>query len=388
MPRGWRIGRIGGVEIRMDPSLLIVGGFLTAQFWTELSHRARIFGTSQSAAVAYSIVAALFFIGSILAHELAHAGMCKLRKIPVAGITLWMFGGATHAKIESRGPADEFLVTVVGPGTSLLLGAAFLGAWRIVGNHPADPVSLLAFSLGWTNVAVGVFNLLPGFPMDGGRLLRSLMWRVTGSLATATRVAARVGQVVAGILIAVGVLAFTASKAPEALWLALIGWMLFRGAGMAAADSERRQRLESAAVQDLMSPPPPTVPASLSVEEAIHRYLVGHEGEAFPVVEGDHVIGFVSLGTVRGAPLDRPVRDAMAGLGATVQSEPGERLDALAERLGDWALSQRTILVMDRGTLVGVIEPEDVERFVRRARRTRSGSTLRDDAPPARPDTH
>jgi CBS domain-containing protein len=162
--------------------------------------------------------------------------------------------------------------------------------------------------------------------------------------------------------------------------------MLFRAASSALAEGERRKVLEGATASDVMSPPPPTVDAELAIEDALHRYLVGHEGEAFPVVRGLDVVGFVSLSTIRGAGLDRPVREAMVGTGGTVQARPTDPLDHIADQLGEAAT--RTVLVMDDGRLVGVIEPEDLARFVRRkgglaSRHTASAGA--DGAPP-RPD--
>ncbi len=379
MTGGWRIGRIGGVEIRMDPSLVFVAGILVFEFWSEVSFRARVTGESQGLAIAAAVGGAVLFFASILAHELAHAGMSKLRRIPVAGITLWMFGGATHARIESRGPADEFLVTVVGPGTSLVLGVVFLAGWKAAGGHDGGSLVYMLGRIGEANILLGIFNLLPGFPLDGGRLLRSTLWRATGSLSRATRIAARVGQVIAGLLIASAVLVFVQRQDFLALWPALIGSILFRGASAAAADSDRRRLLESATVGQVMSPPPPTVPGSLPVEEVLHRYLMGHEGEAFPVVEEGRVVGFVSLATVRGAGPDRPVREAMAGTAGTVQANPGERLAAVTERLGD--APSGTVLVVDRGALVGVVEPEDLDRFLRGGAVSRGETAI-----PPRPD--
>jgi Zn-dependent protease/predicted transcriptional regulator len=361
---GWRVGRIAGIEIRLDPSVLLIAGLLAFEFWAEVSRRARDFGTSQSVAVVAAILGAALLIGTILAHELAHASACKARGIPVSGITLWMLGGATHAQLESRGPFDEFLVTVVGPGTSLALGAAFLAASNATGGA-GDSLTYMLYRLGEWNILLGVFNLLPGFPLDGGRLLRSILWRVTRSLNKATRLAARVGQGLAILFLAVGILGFARTQGIDALWLAFIGWFLYRTAAAALADSQRRGRLESITVRQVMSPPPPTVPADLPVEEALHRYLMGHEGEAFPVVEDGRVVGFVSLATVRGVPLHRPVREAMVGTDGTVQAAPDERLDVVTERLG--ANTGGTVLVVDQGRLVGVVEPEDVTRFFKRA---------------------
>src|SRR6266540_908056 len=359
MQRGWRIGRIGGVEIRIDPSLAIIAALIAFNLWATFSDRSQYPETSPAAAGGVALLTTLLFFGSILAHELAHAGMSKVRRIPVVGITLYMFGGATQASIESRGPADEFLVTVVGPGTSLALGALFLLAWSGVRDGGGHPIVSMFLDLGRANLLLGVCNLLPGFPLDGGRLLRSVVWRVTGSMARATRVAARSGQGMAAVVIGVGVFFFVRDQNPLALWPALIGWFLFRAASSALAEGDRRRRLESVTARQVMSPPPPTVPA----EEALHRYLTGHEGEAFPVVDGDRVVGFVSLGTIRGVALDRPVREAMVGTRGTVEAGPGEPLDLVADRLG--TAESRTVLVVEDGALVGVIEPEDVARFLR-----------------------
>jgi Zn-dependent protease/predicted transcriptional regulator len=384
MQRGWRIGRIGGVEIRVDPSLAIVAALIAFNLWASFSDRSQYPETSSLVAGGVALLTTLLFFGSILAHELAHAGMSKVRRIPVVGITLYMFGGATQASIESRGPADEFLVTVVGPGTSLALGALFLLAWSGVRDGGGHPIVSMFLDLGRANLLLGVFNLLPGFPLDGGRLLRSVVWRVTGSLARATRVAARSGQGMAAVIIGVGVFFFVRDQNPLALWPALIGWFLFRAASSALAEGDRRRRLESATARQVMSPPPPTVPAELPVEEALHRYLTGHEGEAFPVVDSDRVVGFVSLGTIRGVPLDRPVREAMVGTRGTVEAGPSERLDLVADRLG--TAESRTVLVVEDGTLVGVIEPEDVARFLRGAGGGSGDRGASDPPLPPRPD--
>lgn len=387
MPRGWRVGRIGGVQIFVDPSLLIIAALVVFDRWAVLSDGGRSVGISPVAAAALALLTAVLFFGSILAHELAHAGVARLRRIPVSGITLFMFGGATHAQIESRGPADEFLVTVVGPATSLALGGIFMAiSSALRGSLGTIGLAFVFDDMGRINLLLGVFNLLPGFPLDGGRLLRSALWRATKSLAKATRIAARVGQGIAALVIAWGVYLFTQSSNAFALWPAFIGLMLFRAASSALAEGDRRKLLEGATASDVMSPPPPTVDAELAVEEALHRYLVGHEGEAFPVVQGNDVVGFVSLSTIRGTGLDRPVRDAMVGTGGTVQARPTDPLDHIADQLGEAAT--RTVLVMDDGRLVGVIEPEDLARFLRRggAPTFRRAAPAEADGAPPRPD--
>ena len=391
MPRGWKVGRIGGVQIFLDPSLTIIAALIVFDRWNVLSSDGRAFGISSPTAAALALFTAVLFFGSILAHELAHAGMSRLRRIPVSGITLFMFGGATHAQIESRGPLDEFLVTVVGPGTSLALGGIFMAlSSALRGSLGTLGLAFVFDDMGRINLLLGVFNLLPGFPLDGGRLLRSALWRATKSLATATRIAARVGQGIAVLIIAWGVYLFTRSSNAFALWPAFIGLMLLRSASASLAEGDRRKQLEGATASDVMAPPPPTVDAELPVEEALHRYLVGHEGEAFPVIQGTDVVGFVSLSTIRGTGLDRPVREAMVGTGGTVQVGPADPLEHVADRLGEAATG--TVLVMDGGRLVGVIEPEDLARFLRRrsaqgARTSDTAGDPRGDGAPPRPDT-
>jgi Zn-dependent protease/CBS domain-containing protein len=380
MPRGWRVGRIGGVEIRVDPSLLILAALIVMWLRSLFQDPSQFRPTSGAAATGLAVLAVALFFGCILAHELAHAGVSRLRRIPVEGITLFMFGGATQARIESRGPGDEFLVTAAGPATSLALGWLFLLIWSALRPAPGDPLVWIIEQLGRANLGLGIFNLAPGFPLDGGRLLRSILWRVTGSLARATRIAGRVGQVIAALIVALGVIMLVSTRDLFGIWIALIGSMLFRSATYALAESDRRTLLESATAGEVMAPPPPTVPAEIPIEEALHRFLVGHEGEAFPVVDGSRVVGFVSLGTIKGAPLDSPVREAMIGTRGTVVAGPGERLDQVTDRLGE--SESRTVLVMDDGTLVGVIEPEDVTRFLQRGGSARPAAVQ----PPPRPD--
>jgi Zn-dependent protease/predicted transcriptional regulator len=361
---GWRIGRIGGVEIRVDPSWGIIAVLFTFSFWTAYSDRFRFPTLGGGAAGAFAILTSLLFFGSVLAHELAHAGMSKVRDIPVSGITLFLFGGATHAKVDAKGPADEFLITVVGPLTSGLLGLVFLVLHRLSPETFSHPFSFMFRYLAFINISLAAFNLLPGFPLDGGRLLRSGLWRAMG-LPRATQVAARVGQAV-GLLIAASglVIAVRGGDLTALLWLGFIGWFLFRAASASLAETERIRLLRSTTAGDIMSPPPPTIPADLQVAIALERYLDGHDGEAFPVVEDGHVVGFVSPRTARDIPLNREVRDAMVQGQGVIEARPSETMHAVTERLG--AQRGQTVLVVDQGRLVGVIEREDLARFLRR----------------------
>jgi Zn-dependent protease/predicted transcriptional regulator len=375
---GWRVGRIGGVEIRVDPSWSIIAVLLTFNFWVFYSDRSKFPDLGSGAAGALAVLTAALFFGSVLGHELAHAGMSKLRGIPVSGITLFLFGGATHAKVDAKGPADEFLITVVGPLTSAALGVVFLLVHSLGPETLTHPFSSMFGYLAFVNLILAAFNLLPGFPLDGGRLLRSGLWRAMG-LQRATYLAARVGQAVGLLIIAAGDgLALQQEDAIALLWPAFIGWFLFRAASASLVEDDRQRLLQSTTAREVMSEPPPSIPADLQIAVARERYLDGHDGEAFPVMEEGHVVGFVSPRTAREIPLDRQVRDAMVQGRGVIEAGPEESMSAVTRRLGEQ--QSDTVLVLDDGRLVGVIEREDLSRFLRR----RVGLPPRPDTQPSR----
>jgi Zn-dependent protease/predicted transcriptional regulator len=363
--RGWRLGRIGGIAIQADPSVLVIGFLVTFNIYSVLSDRLRFPALGGSAAVGLSLLTAVLFIASILAHELAHAVVSKARGIPVRGITLYMLGGATQQAREPDGPLDEFLVTVVGPLSTAALGGLFLLLHHLQSPSFDNPVRLTIGYLAYVNLLIAVFNLLPGFPLDGGRLVLAGVWRLTGDRNRALRAAARVGQAVAILIIAAGfALAVNSGDLLFGLWPAFIGWFLLRAASATLVESQRQKVVDSARVRDVMSAPPPTIDPELSVAVALNTVLDGHEGEAFPVMDRGHVIGFVSPRLARTAPRDGIVREAMVGTENVIEAAPDDRLTSILERMRD--LRTQTVLVMDDARLVGVIEREDLTRFFRR----------------------
>lgn len=399
MTGGWRIGTIGGVEVRVDASWSVIAVLVTITYWTAFSDSGRFPELTSGAAAGLAVATALLFFSSVLAHELAHAFVSKARRIPVKGITLFLFGGATHAEVDAKGPADEFLITAAGPATSLLLGALFLLGHSAGRSSLPRPVWLGVFGfMAEINFLLGLFNLLPGFPLDGGRLLRSGLWRATGSLERATLVAARVGQAIALAIIGLGFyLGLRDNNLLAGLWPAFIGWFLFRAAGATLGQTMQRQVLGAATAGDVMSSPPPAIPADMALGPAIDRYLRGHEGEAFPVMRDGQLVGFVSLRTAREVSPELPVAEAAVRTDTVAVASPEDRMDRVADRLGEQRA--RTVLVLEEGQLVGVIEPEDVSRFFqaragppgprRRARRRRADHADRSGGlppAPARPD--
>ncbi len=363
--RSWKIATVGGIAIRVDASWAFIALFITYSFWYRFDTQAPYQHLGRGAMLGLAVFAAALFFGSVLAHELAHAGTARARGIPVSGITLWLFGGATSARIEDKGPLDEFLVTAAGPATSFALAALFWGLSK-KGSVISPSVAGALGDLGFINFVLGVFNLVPGFPLDGGRLLRSVVWRITGNLDRATGVAGWTGSVVAVGLIATGLLQAARQDFGGGLWFAFIGWFLLQAAQASLRQRRVRRVLAAGTAAEAMSSPPQAIPAGMALSEALFTYLSGHEDESFPVVEDGRVVGMLSFASARRIgrrdPM-RPARDAAIPLGDATAVDWTDRLDRVAEVVG----GGESVIVLRGGELVGAITPSDLGRWLRTA---------------------
>jgi Zn-dependent protease len=225
--------RIGGVDVRVDASWFVIVALVVWTFWSRFDA-----GRATLDALAMALVAAFLFFASVLAHEIAHALEARHRGIEVRSITLYLFGGTTEMASEVRRPGDEFAVTAVGPWTSIVLGCAFGLVAFAADRTAASAVGEVAALLAWVNLVLAFFNLLPGAPLDGGRMLDSIVWRVTGDHARARRVSTGAGRLlgIALVLMGIGGALFVGDAVVEGLWLALIGAFL-----VVAATAERQR---------------------------------------------------------------------------------------------------------------------------------------------------
>jgi Zn-dependent protease/CBS domain-containing protein len=325
---------------------------------------------SGGGAVVLGIGATVLFFGSVLVHELAHALVAQARGIRVQDITLFLFGGATRAKVESRGPGAEFVIALVGPATSGLLA----GLFGIVAGLGRELLSApLAGTLGylaWTNLLLAGFNLVPGFPLDGGRLLRSAIWKATGSLARATRVASVAGQGVGWLLVAAGVAWLLAGDLAGGIWFAFIGWFLVQAARSSYQDLQLQQLLGGVEAEDVMAADLVRIPPELSLQDAVDDYFVRYDHGAFPVEEQGRTIGLLTLRGVRRVPREQwpthRVRDHMVPLSDQVVVAPDARLDGVVGKLQDGETGR--VVVAQDGEVVGIITPSDLTRWLRRWR--------------------
>jgi Zn-dependent protease len=360
--RGFKIATIRGVPVNVDSSWIWIAVLAVYTLWSRFD--ARFPELSMGGALAFGALCAFLFFGSVFLHEGAHAVTARLAGIEVRGITLVFFGGFTAARSESRGPWPAFWIATLGPATSLVLGGTFF----LLGTTAERSPLTEAFAIvGAVNLFMAAFNVLPGLPLDGGRMLQSVVWGITRDQAKGTRAAARTGMVVGAGVIAWAIWEVMQQDLFGALWLGLIGMFIFQGARASEQRIGLGHRLAAGTVADAMDPPPATVPADLSLSETLDRFLRGHQGEAFPVVADGRVIGMISFNSARklGAsdPL-RPARDAVIPLEHVLVARPEEPLDEVAERLG----TEGAALVLHDGVLVGAITGTGVFRWAARSR--------------------
>jgi Zn-dependent protease len=286
------IGSVAGIEIRIHRSWIFIALLIAWSFWSRFT----LTGYGTGLAVGMAVVGAILFFVSVLVHELAHSLEAQHRGVEVDGITLFLFGGATETRFDVKRPRDEFALTAVGPFSSFVLAALFgLLAFYSAGAG-LEVVAEVAGLLGYVNLALGVFNLLPGAPLDGGRILRSAVWAVTGDRRRAIRIAARTGQVIGYLIATLGLfqLFFVAGGLIGGLWFMFIGWFLAMAAQSEVVQHEVQERLRGLTMGELLYDRAlPSVEADLDLASASER--LRHQSEdALAVTQGDRTTGVLA----------------------------------------------------------------------------------------------
>jgi Zn-dependent protease/CBS domain-containing protein len=366
-----RLGRIAGIEFGVNWSWLVVFALIV---WTLASG---IFpstnpGLSKGTHVAMAIVAAFFFFLSILLHEYGHALQARREGIEIDGITLWLFGGVARFKGSFRSAGAEFRVAIAGPLVSLVLGLLFVAVALIPGLPSA--IDGVVSWLGYINFTLLVFNLIPAQPLDGGRVLHSLLWRLRNDFVWATRLAANVGRAFGYLLIAGGIAMFIFQSSFSGAWLAFLGWFLLNAATSEARYLLTQQALNGLRVGDVMTPNPVVVKPDTTLGEFMDNIMFSQRHTTYPVVDEGRPVGLLPFRCVANVPRTewdvRRVRDCVIPLDKVpVLRESEEAVDALAE------LSQSDGghgLVVSNGGLAGIISTSDLARALEARRRTRS----------------
>jgi Zn-dependent protease/CBS domain-containing protein len=358
--------KVAGVQIAIDYSWLIIFVLvlwsLSAGYFPELHP-----GYPGIDYWMVGIVATLLFFASIVTHELAHAIVANHLGQPVERISLFIFGGMAHLGHEPTSARDELKIAAVGPLTSFVLGTFFLAIPRAFGFHESYPMWASVFDyLGFINFALGLFNLLPGFPLDGGRILRAMMWARSGDFRQATARASEWGRGIAYGLIFFGALQIFSGSLIGGLWLIFIALFL-KGAASASYQSiVIEQVLGSERVSDLMVRDPVTIDAAMTVADAINDRFMHHGYGAYPVIDNGRVSGLIGLSQVRDCPVEerryKRVSDIMRRLDSAIVIAPDAPVSNALRQMAE-ADSGR-LLVMEAERLVGLLSRSAVAHFI------------------------
>lgn len=291
-----KLGRVWGIELGLHFSWIVIALLIVFSLAAQFHHTNPEWGTGIIWTAA--VITGVLFFAAIFAHELSHAFVAKLRGLPIHQITLFFLGGVAQIEREASDPKTEFWMGIAGPIMSVLVGLGCLGiaiadGWRS-GAIPATPVLAVLVWLGYINLLLAAFNMIPGFPLDGGRVLRAIIWWITKNEVRSTRIAARVGQVVAVIFIVWGIWRFFMGAGLGGLWLAFIGWFLMQAASASYMQIQAASILHDLRVGELMSRDCTSVDGNSNLQNFVHQYLLRTGRRCFVVLEQGRMTGIVT----------------------------------------------------------------------------------------------
>ena len=359
-----KLGRIAGIPVGLHISWFLIFGLVTwslavGYFPTEYP------SLSTAAAWGLGAVTSLLFFGSVLAHEISHSLVAVRNQIPVRGITLFIFGGVAQIEREPRDAGAEFRIAVAGPLTSLLLGLGFGVIWWIGQSNPylaAPSVWLMRI-----NLILAAFNMIPGFPLDGGRVLRAIIWRITGSFQSATNVATITGQITAMGFIGIGLFIMLSGNLFNGLWMVFIGWFLQNAAASSYAQATLQQSLRGVTVSQVMTRDCPLVPAQMSLAQLVDEQILTGGRRCFFVADEEDPHGMLTLADVTRVPKkdwdQTTLAKVMKSWEHTVQVQPDTALLEALQRMDDANINQ--VPVVHEGKMVGMLSREQLLHYIR-----------------------
>lgn len=353
------LGKIFGIQVRLHYSwfiiFILVTGTLVYPHW------------SQWLSWVMAIITSLLFFVSVLAHELAHSLVGRVNGIPIKSITLFIFGGMAQMTREATKAGAELKMAAAGPACSLAIGGFFGLIWFLT-RGTLEPVAIMAGQLAFINVALAAFNLIPGFPLDGGRVFRASMWYFSGNYRRSTQVATRLGQGIAYAFIAGGIaIMFLFHEWLSGLWLAFIGWFLQSTASMSYRQAQWREALSGLTASQMMTADYITVPPGITVNQLVQEHILPKGHHLFLVTEGERLKGMLTLQNIKSVPQSK---------WATTQVEkimvPAERLKSVSpdqdglsvvEQMDENELNQMP--VASEGRIIGLVTRDNLLRFLR-----------------------
>jgi Zn-dependent protease len=361
------LGRIAGIRIGLHWSWLVVFGLMVWSL-SETVFPRRNPGLSEADYRTMAVTAAVLLFVSLLLHELGHALQARREGMEIDGITLWLFGGVASFRGTFPGPGSEFRIATAGPVVTLVLGAAFAGFAAMTDLR--ETVDGVSFWLGYINLSLLVFNLLPALPLDGGRIVRAGLWRVRRDFLWATRIAAEAGRATGLLLIAAGFVLFLLGGMFGGAWLAFLGWFVLSAAGAEARQAEAQKAISGLSVRDVMVADPVAADSDDTLAAFEGSLGEGKRFTAYPVVHDGRVVGLLPMGLVDDTPRGDwdsvRVGDRMLDLEQAPRLAPDDDLYAALSRLADAGVSRG--LVLDGDRLAGYLAVDDVARVLTRKR--------------------
>ena len=358
---GIPLGRIFGIPIYLHPSWFIIFLLITVSLRTQFSSQHP--GWTPTQHWTLGIVTSVLFFASVIFHELSHSVVALLYRIPVQSITLFVFGGLSSIKREPERAKQEFNIAIAGPLSSLFLAGCF---WLVAHFFHGNAMIVAAAKWLWEiNLLLALFNLLPGFPLDGGRVLRGIVWAFTGNFTKSTHIASNAGKILAYLMIFIGIWQALNGNWVGGLWLAFIGWFLLSAAQESFAQAALRNTLTGVRAEDIMTRDIPTVPRDMSLEEYMHEVL--RTGRQYHVVTGvGNPVGMITLQAARRTPREEwantSIQAVMLQFNQIHAASPDEPALGVLERMQNEDVTQMPVI--SDGHIVGIIARDTILRVL------------------------
>ena len=360
MGSAFNLGRLFGIQVRLHYTWFIIFTLVTVSLvYPDWSHWLYwVMGITTS----------LLFFASVLAHELSHSLVGRVNGVPIKSITLFIFGGVAQMTREATRASAELKMAAAGPASSLVIGGLFGLVWFLT-RGILEPLAAMALWLAQVNVLLAAFNLIPGFPLDGGRVFRSILWRSTGNYGRSTRIATRVGQGVGYLFILGGILIIF--LLPQAwfsgLWLAFIGWFLENAASASYRQVQWREALHGFTAADVMTSDCPVAPSDITVSQLVQRYVIPSGRRFFMVADEDRLQGILTLHNIKSVPQKdwdvTSVREIMTTVDKLKVAYPGQDALSIMEQMDESDINQMP--VVSEGRVVGLVAHDNLLRFLR-----------------------
>ena len=362
-----KLFKVFGIEIRLDYSWFIIFALFAYYFGFDYFPRV-LSGLNEGLLALITIITVILFFTSVLIHEMSHSLVARRRGTSVKRITLFIFGGMAEIEKEPETPYSEFVMAIAGPTASFVMGIIFGVIWIFTVNIAPirEPVKYLAI----INIVLGVFNMLPGYPLDGGRVLRSIVWRVTGNLERSTFIASTVGRVIGFMIIAVGVFFILTGNFLNGVWLAFIGWFLQSSAQRGYRQLIFETSIKGIKVGDVMNENIVNVTKDITIQDLVDDYFMKYRFGRFPVIEDEKTqrfIGVISLHDIKGVSKEEWAEVKIGDIVKTVSESEKVNMsmeisDAI-KKMGKNNLGH--LVIMSGGRLRGIITKSDVMRFIK-----------------------